>query len=121
MIPSSLSLRIALGGLLWTIGLVAIAALSLHVAEAHLPRSLAGRWTVAHTLALAGVATVSMLIGFLQVRRGLSPINRLRDRLASVRDGSVARVTGSYPTEVQPLVDDLNALLDEREQRVARA
>lgn len=121
MRPSSLSLRIALGGLLWTIGLVAIAALSLHIAQAHLPRPLSGRWSVGLTLAVAGLAAVSMLVGFLQVRRGLSPINRLRDRLAAVRSGSAARVTGSYPAEVQPLVDDLNALLEEREQRLARA
>ncbi|HWF85604.1 MAG TPA: HAMP domain-containing sensor histidine kinase [Vicinamibacterales bacterium] len=33
----------------------------------------------------------------------------------------MARLEGDYPTEVVPLVDDLNALLDERDRRVARA
>ena len=62
-----------------------------------------------------------MLVGFLEIRRGMSPINELRKRLAAVHKGIDARVGGSYPAEVQPLVDDLNALLDERERRVARA
>jgi signal transduction histidine kinase len=38
-----------------------------------------------------------------------------------VRDGRERRVEGRYPSEVQPLVDDLNALLDHRELAVARA
>ena len=35
--------------------------------------------------------------------------------------GRDRRVDGNYPTEVQPLVNDLNALLDQREQAVSRA
>jgi signal transduction histidine kinase len=62
-----------------------------------------------------------MLFGFLLVRRGMSPINQLRDRLTAVHKGVASRVGGDYPAEVQPLVDDLNALLEEREQRVTRA
>jgi signal transduction histidine kinase len=59
--------------------------------------------------------------GFLVVRRGLSPLERLRGRLVSVRAGTDARITGSYPSEVQPLVDDLNALLEHRDEAVRRA
>ena len=62
-----------------------------------------------------------MLAGFYQVRRGLSPVNRLRERLAAVHQGRERHVDGSYPAEVQPLVNDLNALLDHREQAVRRA
>src|SRR5205085_7636178 len=47
--------------------------------------------------------------------------NNLRQRLAAVHSGVTPRVEGSYPAEVQPLVDDVNALLDERERRVKRA
>ena len=46
---------------------------------------------------------------------------RLRTRLAGLHTGRDARVDGSYPAEVQPLVNDLNALLDQREQAVRRA
>jgi signal transduction histidine kinase len=38
-----------------------------------------------------------------------------------VHAGRDVRVTGEYPSEVQPLVDDLNALLERREQMVRRA
>jgi signal transduction histidine kinase len=55
------------------------------------------------------------------VRRGLSPFTALRERLAAVRSGQDRRVDGRYPSEVQPLVDDLNALLDHRDQTVKRA
>jgi signal transduction histidine kinase len=51
----------------------------------------------------------------------LSPFKFLRGRLAAVRDGKASRIEGSYPDEVQPLVNDLNALLKRREQAVQRA
>jgi signal transduction histidine kinase len=70
---------------------------------------------------LALAAALFMFLGFLHVRRGVSPINQLRDRLTAVHKGTAARVSGRYPAEVQPLVEDLNALLEERERRVARA
>ena len=53
--------------------------------------------------------------------RGLSPVNQLRTRLARLRDGAAAKLEGDYPSEVQPLVDDLNALLAQRAQAVVRA
>ena len=48
-------------------------------------------------------------------------MGQLRKRLAAVRDGRKGRVEGDYPSEVAPLVSDLNALLEDRERRVARA
>jgi signal transduction histidine kinase len=45
----------------------------------------------------------------------------LHTRLTAVHRGEQREVGGHYPSEVQPLVDDLNALLTEREQRVERA
>ena len=62
-----------------------------------------------------------MVAGALQVRSGLSGIAQLRTRLGAVHDGRDTRVEGRYVAEVQPLVDDLNALLDQREQAVRRA
>ena len=38
-----------------------------------------------------------------------------------MREGRERRLEGEYPTEVEPLVGDLNALLDQREQTVNRA
>jgi signal transduction histidine kinase len=117
----SLKARILIGAVLWTIGLLTVAMLLLHLllppASAHsLLLVVFHYWVV---LALA--AALSMFLGFLHVRRGVSPINQLRDRLTAVHKGTAARVGGRYPAEVQPLVEDLNALLEERERRVARA
>ena len=117
----SLKARILLGAILWTIGLFTIAAFFLHFVLP--PISVHGvfHWTFRLGPALALVAALSMLFGFLQVRRGMSPINQLRKRLTAVHKGAAPRIGGSYPAEVQPLVDELNALLEERERRVARA
>ena len=112
----SLKARIFLGATLWTIGhfmIVAVVFLKLGVRLPHPP--------AVNSVAIAVIAALLMFAGFLQVRRGMSSINRLRNRLADVHRGADSRVGGSYPAEVQPLVDELNALLDEREQRVARA
>ena len=38
-----------------------------------------------------------------------------------MREGRSTRLDGDYPSEVVPLVDDLNSLLEERERRVTRA
>jgi signal transduction histidine kinase len=45
----------------------------------------------------------------------------LRASLSSVREGRSQRIEGDHPTEVQPLVNDLNALLEDRERAIARA
>jgi signal transduction histidine kinase len=51
----------------------------------------------------------------------LSPLSLLQERLAALRGGRVTRLEGDYPTEVAPLVRDLNELLEDRDQRVTRA
>jgi len=82
--------------------------------------SLLSRWRLHFAFPLvAGVLFVGF--GVLVVRRGLSPFRTMRERLAEVRTGRSARLDGEYPSEIGPLVDDLNALLDERQRRVARA
>src|SRR6187401_2212582 len=63
----------------------------------------------------------SIVVGFIQVKRGLASFNQLRANLTGVREGRNARLGGEYPTEVQPLVNELNALLGDREERVTRA
>jgi signal transduction histidine kinase len=62
-----------------------------------------------------------MFVGLWQVKRGLSALDDLRAQLSAVRDGRERRVAGAHPAEVEPLVADLNALLEHREQTVRRA
>ena len=113
----SLQARLVVAAVMWTVGLitaasvVAIAVVTLHPRQAILVHDA--------LLALVGAAIVTA--GLSVIRRGLSPLVMLRDRLAAVREGRSARLDGEYPSEVVPLVDDLNGLLEERERRVARA
>ena len=104
-----------LGALLWTIGLV--------VATHFVVMALVSfaRPGIVHWGALSVGAIGLLVAGLTQVRIGLAPFAQLRSRLAAVRQGLSRRVEGSYPSEVQPLVDDLNALLEDRERSVARA
>ena len=71
---------------------------------------------------LLGLAIVICLgIGLLLVRRGLNSFDVLRERLVSVKEGRSRRLEGEYPSEVIPLINDLNDLLADREERVTRA
>lgn len=118
----SLRASVLVGAILWTTGLFWFAGLAVNFAMSkhpHLPRAF--HHTFNNYPLIAPMAAICMIVGLMQVRRGLSPINRLRTRLGDVRDGRAPRLDGTYPAEVQPLVDDLNALLDQRERRVARA
>ena len=119
----SLRSRLLFGTVLWTIGLVIVASAALVLAiESHHRPSMA---LIVHDIFTRPLvilfAVLAMAAGFLQVRRGVSPINNLRSRLAGLHEGRDRRVVGTYPSEVQPLVNDLNALLENREQAVRRA
>ena len=123
MMPRSLRARLLLGAVLWTLGLF-MASLSISTALmlrfSELPRILHGA-AHAHGIAFIVVAVLWLIAGLIFFRRGISPVRQLRSRLGAVREGSDRRVAGSYPSELQPLVDDLNALLDHRERTVSRA
>ena len=67
-------------------------------------------------LALGLVAAVAA-----QVHYGLLPLKRLRLALARVRSGATARLPESFPGEVQPLVHEVNALLDHNTTLLERA
>ena len=111
----SLRARLIVGALLWTIGLVA----ATHFVVMALVSF--ARPGIVHWGALSVAAIGLLVAGLTQVRTGLAPFEQLRSRLAAVRQGQSRRVEGSYPSEVQPLVDDLNALLEDRERSVGRA
>ncbi|WP_339334029.1 sensor histidine kinase [uncultured Maricaulis sp.] len=58
---------------------------------------------------------------FFQVRIGLAPVLRMRDSVAEVREGNTDRVDGEFPVELQPLADELNAMLDHSRELVERS
>ncbi|MDF0486548.1 HAMP domain-containing sensor histidine kinase [Sphingomonas sp. H39-1-10] len=69
-------------------------------------------------LLLGGFLAVALVV---QLRIGLRPLAKLRDRVAEVRTGRVRHITVEEPTELLPLVSELNALIDANETAVARA
>ena len=107
----SLKARILLGATLWTIGhfmiavMIAVNFLNLRHESSFVMRVLHS--TAQSSAATAVLAGLCMYVGYLQVRRGMSPIDQLRNRLAAVHKGVDARVGGAYPAEVQPVVDEL--------------
>ena len=123
MASLSLRNRLLLAAIVWTVGLcIGILVLSTYLMLhfPNWPRIMHGAaW--AHTAAFTAFTLLLLLIGFVQVRGSLSSLDRLRARLADVHAGRDVRVTGDDPSEVQPLVDDLNMLLEHREQMVRRA
>tara|TARA_R110002072_G_scaffold3395_1_gene24874 strand:- start:3606 stop:4991 length:1386 start_codon:yes stop_codon:yes gene_type:complete len=66
-------------------------------------------------------ATALALGIFFQVKVGLAPLFRMRDSVVDVREGRADRVEGQFPTEIQPLGDELNSLLDHSREVVDRA
>jgi signal transduction histidine kinase len=119
----SLRARLLLGAILWTAGLFAAALMvstAILLRHPAYPRIMHGTAQF-HGTELTVAAILLMVVGLIQVRSGLSPFNLLRGRLGAVRAGRNRRLEGAYPSEVQPLVDDLNALLEHREQMVTRA
>jgi signal transduction histidine kinase len=109
---------VMVGAVLWTIGLLAMWAvyITFHRDRFEFLVAVHG---YPHALMLSAI--LAMLIGFATVRRGLAPLDEMRRRLADVRAGTAERVDGRFPTEVQPLVTDLNALLAHQERAVSRA
>jgi len=71
------------------------------------------------TLSLLAVGLVGAAV--FQVFAGLRPLKHLRDELARLRGGEQATLSDRHPKEVQPLVDELNALLIRNAEFVARA
>ena len=118
----SLRWRVFIGTLFWTVGLFAAVSFVLIHVMFLAPEFIRNiHLALRHFTLIISLALACMVAGFWQVRKGLSALDQLRARLASVHRGEEHRVTGHYPTEVQPLVDDLNALLDNRERMVQRA
>ncbi len=112
----SLRARLLAGSVLWTIGLIVVTnALTLSL----IFHRFAG--PVVHIGAMSMLAAGLLIAGLSQLRSVLAPFRQLQSRLAAVRDGSSARVEGVFPTEVAPVITDLNALLDHRAQLVQRA
>ncbi len=62
-----------------------------------------------------------MLVAVVQVLVGLRPLRVLRDSVLRVRQGEQARISGDFPSELLPLVEGFNRVLDRNDEVISRA
>jgi signal transduction histidine kinase len=73
---------------------------------------------------ILSLTLIGILLSFgawIQVTVGLRPLEALRRQLADVRSGLADRLSGSFPSEVAPLIGELNDVLDMRGKSLERA
>lgn len=118
----SLKGRVIIGVLLWTMGLVSLAGVVITYLVSVRPRHIVFfHWPFTHLIFVAVLTVVLLLGGLFYFRHGVSPITQLRRRLAAVHAGHSRRVEGEFPSEIDPLIEDLNVMLEHHEQAIARA
>ncbi|MCW8329983.1 ATP-binding protein [Photobacterium sp. SDRW27] len=75
-----------------------------------------GLWIILLTMAI-GI----LVLTWLQVSWSLWPLRKLQNNLKKVREGQSTELTGFYPAEIRPVIDDLNALLFHYQELLERA
>lgn len=77
------------------------------------------QWMLSIALTLLGLGLV--LATFFQVKFGLRPLRAIEKGLTSIRSGDAENLTGEFPAEIEPLQNELNALIQSNRDVVERA
>lgn len=77
------------------------------------------RRTLVRSFLLLGLGLIVMAA--LQTWYGLLPLRKLRYAIARLRSGEAARLEGSMPAEVAPMVEELNALVEHNDRQAEEA
>ncbi|MCF8474789.1 MAG: HAMP domain-containing histidine kinase [Emcibacter sp.] len=72
-----------------------------------------------YSLSALGVGLI--MASFLQIYLGLKPLKNIRRSLIKIRTGEEGHLPTDFPTEIQPLADELNKLLDHNNQIIERS
>jgi len=112
----SLRSKLIMASVLWTAGLLMLIHI-FSLTVIHVFPQMRG----ARAAGMISTGVLLMAGGLLAVYQALAPLRRLREKLAAVRSLPSRCIEGRYPSEIQPLVDDLNALIEDRERAVKRA
>lgn len=70
-------------------------------------------------LGLFGLGSIA--VNALAILAGLNPLKRAREALAAVREGKSHRLDGKFPQEIEPLANEMNALIDNNRRIVERS
>jgi signal transduction histidine kinase len=79
------------------------------------------RFTAALTVTFALLGAALGATTLFQIRFGLQPLLKLRNALTAVRRGEAERIPGAYPSDIAPLAQELNLLLDTNREILERA
>jgi signal transduction histidine kinase len=77
------------------------------------------QWLLA--VSFAALALVLLVGSAIAAWVGMRPLGRLRVGLNRIHAREIPRLEGRFPSELRPLIDDLNELLEDREQSIQRA
>ncbi|HEX8641757.1 MAG TPA: ATP-binding protein [Allosphingosinicella sp.] len=77
------------------------------------------RRTLVRSFGILGLGLV--ILAALQAIYGLWPLRRVRRAIAAIRSGQKSRIEERLPREIEPLVDELNALLEHNETQAEEA
>lgn len=77
------------------------------------------RQTLVRSFGVLGLGLV--VLAALQALYGLWPLRQVRRTLAAIRSGSQSRIDERYPSEIEPMTEELNALLDHNERQAEEA
>ncbi|HYP05084.1 MAG TPA: sensor histidine kinase, partial [Bryobacteraceae bacterium] len=112
----SLRSTLILASVLWTGGLLAL----MHMLSLLLIHGMPGVLRLDHRIGIF-VGGLLMSAGAFTLIHGVAPFRLLKEKLIATTRGEHRHIDGSYPGEVQPLIDQLNALLEDRDRAVKRA
>ena len=90
-------------------------------ADRRLLTELLGQFNASLAASLAVIALGLIAAAVAQVYLGLRPLGRMRDALGAIRRGEASSLPDDLPSEVAPLANDLNALLEANREMVRRA
>ncbi|NJM30703.1 MAG: HAMP domain-containing histidine kinase [Rhizobiales bacterium] len=76
------------------------------------------RWMM---LSLGALAIALAVAAWVQAKVGLMPLQALKDGLARIATGTVSRLEGGFPKEIDPLVNEFNAVLEVHDKSLSQA
>ncbi|HEY5712637.1 MAG TPA: HAMP domain-containing sensor histidine kinase [Allosphingosinicella sp.] len=77
------------------------------------------RRTMVRSFGILGLGLI--MLAALQAVYGLWPLRRVRRAIAAIRSGQKSRIDERLPSEIEPLTDELNALLEHNETQAEEA
>ena len=77
------------------------------------------RSTLVQSFGILGLGLI--ILAALQAIYGLWPLRKMRRAIAAIRSGQKSRIEEKLPSEIQPLTEELNALLEHNEKQAEEA